>query len=36
MIMMGGGNPGRLPEAEVVFQQRLEAAMADSSETSMS
>jgi valine--pyruvate aminotransferase len=29
MIMMGGGNPGRLPEAEAIFQQRLEAAMAD-------
>jgi valine--pyruvate aminotransferase len=29
MIMMGGGNPGSLPEVEVVFQQRLQAAMAD-------
>jgi valine--pyruvate aminotransferase len=29
MIMMGGGNPGRLPGAEAIFQQRLEAAMAD-------
>jgi valine--pyruvate aminotransferase len=29
MIMMGGGNPGRLPEAETIFQQRLEAVMAD-------
>ena len=29
MIMMGGGNPGRLPEAEAIFQQRLEAVMAD-------
>ena len=29
MIMMGGGNPGRLPVAEAIFQQRLEAAMAD-------
>ncbi len=29
MIMMGGGNPGRLPEAEAVFQQRLEAVMGD-------
>ena len=29
MIMMGGGNPGRLPEAEAIFQQRLEAIMAD-------
>lgn len=30
MIMMGGGNPGRLPEAESIFQQRLEQVMADS------
>ena len=29
MIMMGGGNPGRLAEAEAIFQQRLEAVMAD-------
>jgi len=29
MIMMGGGNPGRLPEAEAVFQQALEAVMSD-------
>ncbi|MFN3164160.1 MAG: hypothetical protein ACE37N_11945 [Pseudohongiellaceae bacterium] len=29
MIFMGGGNPGRLPELEAVFQQRLEAIMAD-------
>lgn len=29
MIFMGGGNPGRLPEVEAVFQQRLEAIMAD-------
>ncbi len=29
MIMMGGGNPGRLPEMERVFQQRLEAIMQD-------
>ena len=29
MIMMGGGNPGRLPQAEAIFQQRLEAVMAD-------
>jgi valine--pyruvate aminotransferase len=29
MIMMGGGNPGRLPEAEAIFQKRLEAVMAD-------
>ena len=29
MIMMGGGNPGRLPQAEAIFRQRLEAVMAD-------
>jgi valine--pyruvate aminotransferase len=29
MIMMGGGNPGRLPEAETIFQRRLEHVMAD-------
>jgi valine--pyruvate aminotransferase len=29
MIFMGGGNPGRLPEVEAIFQQRLEAVMAD-------
>jgi len=29
MIMMGGGNPGRLPGAEALFQSRLEAIMAD-------
>ena len=29
MIMMGGGNPGRLAEMERVFQQRLEAVMRD-------
>jgi len=29
MVMMGGGNPGRLPEMERVFQQRLEAVMED-------
>ena len=29
MVMMGGGNPGRLPQAEVIFQQQLEAVMAD-------
>lgn len=29
MIFMGGGNPGRLPEVEAVFQQRLEQVMAD-------
>ena len=29
MIFMGGGNPGRLPEVEAVFQQRLEAILAD-------
>lgn len=32
MIMMGGGNPGRLPEMEAVFQQRLEAVMGDPAE----
>jgi len=30
MVMMGGGNPGRLPEMEKVFQQRLEAVMRNS------
>jgi valine--pyruvate aminotransferase len=29
MIFMGGGNPGRLQEVEAIFQQRLEAVMAD-------
>jgi valine--pyruvate aminotransferase len=29
MIMMGGGNPGRVPEAEAVFRKRLEAILAD-------
>jgi valine--pyruvate aminotransferase len=29
MIMMGGGNPGRLPQAEAIFQQRLEDVMND-------
>jgi len=29
MIMMGGGNPGRLPAAEAIFQQRLEAVLGD-------
>jgi len=29
IIFMGGGNPGRLPELEAVFQQRLEAIMSD-------
>jgi valine--pyruvate aminotransferase len=28
-VMMGGGNPGRLPQAEAMFQQRLEAVMAN-------
>jgi valine--pyruvate aminotransferase len=32
MIMMGGGNPGRLPEMEAVFQRRLEAVMGDPAE----
>jgi len=29
MIMMGGGNPGRLPEAETVFRTHLENILAD-------
>jgi len=29
MIMMGGGNPGRVPGMEAVFQARLEAVMRD-------
>ena len=29
MIMMGGGNPGRLPQVEAIFRQRLEEVMAD-------
>ena len=29
MIFMGGGNPGRLPEMERIFQQRLETIMSD-------
>lgn len=29
MIFMGGGNPGRLPDVEAIFQQRLEAIMDD-------
>jgi len=29
MIFMGGGNPGRLQQVEAIFQQRLEAIMAD-------
>ena len=29
MIMMGGGNPGRLEEAESVFVRRLQAVLAD-------
>lgn len=29
MIFMGGGNPGRLPGVESVFQRRLEAILAD-------
>ncbi|WP_338043292.1 valine--pyruvate transaminase [Oceanicoccus sagamiensis] len=32
MIFMGGGNPGRLPHVETVFQQRLEAIMANPDE----
>lgn len=30
MIFMGGGNPGRLPQVEAVFQQRLEQVLSDS------
>ncbi len=29
MIFMGGGNPGRLPEVEAVFQKRLEKIISD-------
>ena len=29
MIFMGGGNPGRIPEAEAIFKKRLEAALQD-------
>jgi len=29
MIMMGGGNPGRVPTMEAVFRQRLDAALQD-------
>jgi len=29
MIFMGGGNPGRLPQVEAIFQKRLEHIMAD-------
>ncbi len=29
MIFMGGGNPGRIPEAEAIFKQRLESVLAD-------
>jgi valine--pyruvate aminotransferase len=29
MIMMGGGNPGRVPAMEAVFRRRLEAVLAD-------
>ena len=29
MIFMGGGNPGRIPEAEAIFKARLESVMAD-------
>ena len=28
MIMMGGGNPGRLPEMEAAFRSRLEGILA--------
>jgi valine--pyruvate aminotransferase len=29
MVFMGGGNPGRIPEAEATFKQRLETVLAD-------
>ncbi|MBT3673429.1 MAG: valine--pyruvate transaminase [Porticoccaceae bacterium] len=29
MIFMGGGNPGRIPEAEAIFKKRLEAVLQD-------
>ncbi len=29
MIMMGGGNPGRLPQMEAVFRRRLDAVLGD-------
>ena len=29
MIFMGGGNPGRIPEAEAIFKRRLETVLAD-------
>lgn len=29
MIFMGGGNPGRIPEAEELFKRRLESVIAD-------
>jgi valine--pyruvate aminotransferase len=29
MIFMGGGNPGRIPEAEAIFRRRLESVLAD-------
>ena len=29
MVFMGGGNPGRIPEAEAIFKQRLETVLAD-------
>lgn len=32
MIFMGGGNPGRLPAVEAIFQQRLERILADPSQ----
>ncbi len=32
LIFMGGGNPGRLPEVEALFQQRLDDIMADPNE----
>ena len=29
MIFMGGGNPGRIPEVEAIFRQRLQTVLAD-------
>ena len=29
MLMLGGGNPGRIPEVEAVFRERLQRILAD-------
>ena len=29
MLFMGGGNPGRIPQVEAVFKERLEKLLAD-------